>query len=147
MITFKFLILQFAFLETSSVDDDLANLKKELSGRMKVVYPNFSLLSVFLEDFSFSPCNLFFSHEKLLYWEIYHWFDWQQKILWIWILVCGHCLMITFVNIHVLFFGEQKGEVRAGRTATVASTGSALRFQDPEIENELNQLRQKAQEY
>lgn len=30
------LILQFALLETSSVDDDLANLKKELSSSSKV---------------------------------------------------------------------------------------------------------------
>lgn len=31
-----FSILQFALLESSSVDDDLANLKKELSGSSKV---------------------------------------------------------------------------------------------------------------
>ncbi|CAA2958156.1 membrane-associated VIPP1, chloroplastic [Olea europaea subsp. europaea] len=65
---------KFALLESSSVDDDLANLKKELSGSTK------------------------------------------------------------------------KGELPAGRTR-VASTSSSLKFQDPEIENELNELRQKAKEY
>ncbi|KAK6136351.1 hypothetical protein DH2020_029922 [Rehmannia glutinosa] len=65
---------KFALLETSSVDDDLASLKKELSGSTK------------------------------------------------------------------------KGELPAGRTA-VSSTSSALKFQDPDIEKELNELRQKAKEY
>ncbi|XP_022893083.1 membrane-associated 30 kDa protein, chloroplastic-like isoform X2 [Olea europaea var. sylvestris] len=65
---------KFELLESSSVDDDLANLKKELSGSTK------------------------------------------------------------------------KGELPAGRTR-VASTSSSLKFQDPEIENELNELRQKAKEY
>ncbi|KAI3459125.1 hypothetical protein Pfo_015788 [Paulownia fortunei] len=65
---------KFALLETSSVDDDLANLKKELSGRTK------------------------------------------------------------------------KGELPAGRTP-VTSTSSVLNFQDPEIEKELNELRQKTKEY
>ncbi|KAL3838537.1 hypothetical protein ACJIZ3_023128 [Penstemon smallii] len=61
---------KFALLETSSVDDDLANLKKELSGSTKV-----------------------------------------------------------------------KGEL------PLRSVNSALKFQDPEIEKELNELRQKAKEY
>ncbi|PIN21638.1 hypothetical protein CDL12_05674 [Handroanthus impetiginosus] len=61
---------KFALLETSSVDDDLASLKKELSGSAK------------------------------------------------------------------------KGELPPGRPVT-----SALKFQDPEIEKELNELRQKAKEY
>ena len=34
-----FLTVQFALLETSSVDDDLADLKKELSGSTKVTSP------------------------------------------------------------------------------------------------------------
>ncbi|KAL3833880.1 hypothetical protein ACJIZ3_008616 [Penstemon smallii] len=62
---------KFALLETSSVDDDLANLKKELSGKTK------------------------------------------------------------------------KGDLPPGRTRVT----SALNFQDPDIENELNELRQKAKEY
>ncbi|KAL0452261.1 UNVERIFIED_CONTAM: Membrane-associated protein, chloroplastic [Sesamum latifolium] len=61
---------KFALLETSSVDDDLASLKKELSG------------------------------------------------------------------------GTKKGELPPGRPVS-----SALKFQDPEIEKELNELRQKAKEY
>ncbi|KAL3630923.1 Membrane-associated protein vipp1, chloroplastic [Castilleja foliolosa] len=61
---------KFAMLETSSVDDDLADLKKELSGSTK------------------------------------------------------------------------KGELPAGRTPV-----SSLKFQDPDIEKELNELRQKAKEY
>ncbi|CAA0814512.1 Membrane-associated protein VIPP1- chloroplastic [Striga hermonthica] len=61
---------KFALLETSSVDDDLANLKKELSGSTK------------------------------------------------------------------------KGDLPAGRTPV-----SSLKFQDPDVEKELNELRQKAQEY
>ncbi|KAL0403378.1 UNVERIFIED_CONTAM: Membrane-associated protein, chloroplastic [Sesamum radiatum] len=61
---------KFALLETSSVDDDLASLKKELSGSTK------------------------------------------------------------------------KGELPPGRPVS-----SALKFQDPEIEKELNELRQKAKEY
>ncbi|CAA2999009.1 membrane-associated 30 kDa protein, chloroplastic-like [Olea europaea var. sylvestris] len=65
---------KFALLESSSVDDDLANLKKELSG------------------------------------------------------------------------GTKKGELPPGRTA-VGSTTVGLKFQDPEIEKELNELRQKAKEY
>ncbi|XP_022864625.1 membrane-associated 30 kDa protein, chloroplastic [Olea europaea var. sylvestris] len=64
---------KFALLESSSVDDDLDNLKKELSGSTK------------------------------------------------------------------------KGELPQGRTR-VPSTNSALKFQDPEIENELNELRQKEKE-
>ncbi|XP_073130676.1 membrane-associated protein VIPP1, chloroplastic-like [Henckelia pumila] len=64
---------KFAMLETSSVDDDLASLKKQLSGSTK------------------------------------------------------------------------KGELPAGRTPI--STSSAFKFQDPEIEKELNELRQKANEY
>jgi hypothetical protein len=32
------LFLQFAMLESSSVDDDLANLKKELAGSSKVCF-------------------------------------------------------------------------------------------------------------
>ncbi|GER51336.1 ATP binding protein [Striga asiatica] len=69
---FKYIgdILEFALLETSSVDDDLANLKKELSGSTK------------------------------------------------------------------------KGDLPAGRTPV-----SSLKFQDPDVEKELNELRQKAQEY
>ncbi|KAG8390737.1 hypothetical protein BUALT_Bualt01G0114500 [Buddleja alternifolia] len=65
---------KFALLETSSVDDDLANLKKELSGSNK------------------------------------------------------------------------KGELPPGRTP-FTSANSTLKFQDPEIENELNELRQKAKDY
>ncbi|KZV39228.1 ruBisCO large subunit-binding protein subunit beta, chloroplastic-like [Dorcoceras hygrometricum] len=66
-------VIQFAMLETSSVDDDLAALKKQLSGSTK------------------------------------------------------------------------KGELPEGRTAV--STRSALKFQDPEVEEELNELRRKAKEY
>lgn len=33
------ILSQFALLESSSVDDDLANLKKELSGSSKVCLP------------------------------------------------------------------------------------------------------------
>ena len=36
LIFFFFILLQFALLEGSSVDDDLASLKKELSGSSKV---------------------------------------------------------------------------------------------------------------
>ncbi|XP_073031854.1 membrane-associated protein VIPP1, chloroplastic-like [Primulina eburnea] len=64
---------KFAMLETSSVDDDLASLKKQVSGSTK------------------------------------------------------------------------KGELPAGRTSI--STSSAFKFQDPEIEKELNELRQKANDY
>ncbi|XP_075498439.1 membrane-associated protein VIPP1, chloroplastic-like [Primulina tabacum] len=64
---------KFAMLETSSVDDDLAALKKQLSGSTK------------------------------------------------------------------------KGELPEGRKAV--STSSAFKFQDPEVEKELNELRRKAKEY
>ncbi|XP_051134256.1 membrane-associated 30 kDa protein, chloroplastic [Andrographis paniculata] len=64
---------KFALLESSSVDDDLASLKKELSGSSK------------------------------------------------------------------------KGELPEGRSAV--STSSSMKFQDPDIEQELNLLRQKAKEY
>ena len=37
-------LLQFAMLESSSVDDDLASLKKEISGSTKVVGTFYSLL-------------------------------------------------------------------------------------------------------
>lgn len=38
--------------------------------------------------------------------------------------------------------GKQKGELPAGRPVA-----AALKFQDPDIEKELNELRQKAKEY
>ncbi|KAL0340843.1 UNVERIFIED_CONTAM: Membrane-associated protein, chloroplastic [Sesamum radiatum] len=75
---------KFALLETSSVDDDLASLKKELSGSTKFWIAR-KTSSAFLES---------------------------------------------------------EGRASAGRPVS-----SALKFQDPEIEKELNELRQKAKEY
>lgn len=56
VLTF-YIFLQFALLETSSVDDDLASLKKELSGSTKVKVYNIGLLCTFFSSTTYA-CDL-----------------------------------------------------------------------------------------
>ncbi|KAI8556076.1 hypothetical protein RHMOL_Rhmol05G0224200 [Rhododendron molle] len=115
---------KFALLEGSSVDDDLADLKKELSGSKKLSY-----CAVLVEDFSrVSPESLFGGFLMKL--------TCQGSLAGV--QSCsGH---FEFDICTILW----KGDLPPGRTAA-RSTSSAFPFQDTEIERELNELRRKAQ--